>query len=163
MNRENFANLMAKAQLAYPGTKLDEKQVEIYWQYLSPIDIDRALSQLDQHIKTSPHFPRVSDLRPQEQRSDANRTWLGSGNPGRYAQLEMQPVTPARRYANQVMLPIVMAAGGLSEDKLAELVAVKNAEADDYDLERGRTDKAYRKEFVNRLRRELEDQLGAGQ
>ena len=50
MNKTDFANAMAEAQLAY-GNKLSEETYEIYWQNLQHCDGEQVLGLLRKHIE----------------------------------------------------------------------------------------------------------------
>lgn len=59
-----FANLMAKACLAYQVKKLDPATFELYEGALAKYSIQAIEAQLDRHIAESEFFPKVADLRP---------------------------------------------------------------------------------------------------
>jgi len=143
-----FANLMEKAQVAYQVKKLDRATFELYHNALDKYSIEAIEARLDRHIETSEFFPKVSDLVPMGQHG---------------THLADQYVAPPKmsrgaRLANQVLLNLVLTAGGVTPEKLRELVFVKNAEAHDFDEQREK-DPDYRQQFVRQVEAQLRDQL----
>lgn len=139
---------MAAARAAYQKDRLDDETVEIYWRNLGGFDYDDVEARLQDHIKREEFFPRISDLRPPDRRGRLGPRYL-----------EPPRVPEGVALANKVLLGVVLQSGGVSEEKLEQLVFVKNAEAADYDEKLAAHDTDYKRQFIHNLQRELGDQL----
>lgn len=139
MNRAEFLNLMATAQLAY-GNKLSEKSSRIYWDNLKHIDAQDAEVLMQKHIDTERFFPRISDLKPMRD----TRPQLGP----RY--IEPPQMSKYVKQANKVMLGVLVRVGGVQTSTIKAWKEVKTAMVEDAER-----DQPGHPEFAGQMENEL--------
>ena len=54
--------LLFKASAAYPGIKIHDEMLRLWVERLAPIDFNRSLSNLNNHIDTSDFFPKIANV-----------------------------------------------------------------------------------------------------
>jgi len=120
MDRTNFLDLMATAQLAY-GNKLGKETVEVYWKNLQFVEYQAAANLLEKHIQSERFFPRISDLRPMaDHRPQLGPRYINPPETSEYV-----------KQANKVLLGLILSAGGVLPSTLKVLTECKNAAVED--------------------------------
>jgi hypothetical protein len=61
-DRVRFAQIMAYLSLNFPGRDVDGRLVSVYFSDLSSYDVGAVEAAARKHVKSSRHFPFISEL-----------------------------------------------------------------------------------------------------
>ena len=123
-DKPKFAEMMATACAVYDKPPMEKEALRAYWLMLEGYSIDKVLHACNEHMKGSRFFPKpaelISEINRANQRPMPNTYILPRMNNHR------------RAVANRLMMGIVRTAGGVSPFTLKNMVALKNAIADEW-------------------------------
>lgn len=117
-----FANLMNRACAAYQRREIAPATLEVYYDALVHVPMDVLAERLNNHVANSPKFPTIADLKPPPR----SHHGYGPALPRRYQEDLIKVLI------NGQIVGLILREGGLTPEKLRELVDLRDVLATEY-------------------------------